>query len=268
MDLHDIWQENKRWILCCLLGLVIYWVGGYVVESVWSDQTVVRAIQRSQSQVQGDQYDQGALKAAKTESEALKAVRGRLAKALVFDPGDDFRLAGKGDPELWWDRRSRAVKEEVMSRADEEGVELAEKALEWPVPTERDEIESTLIGLSLLRQSALRLIDAYRTVLAADAEMAGPLVIESMKVESGRRGATSFIQRRRKSRPGEGLVQEERMRFVFRATEPVIELFLEACRSEDPPLAVAEFKAMMDRRPGDPLKVTGALTAISLSRTQ
>ncbi len=123
MDLHDIWQENKRWILCCLLGLVIYWVGGYVVESVWSDQTVVRAIQRSQSQVQGDQYDQGALKAAKTESEALKAVRGRLAKALVFDPGDDFRLAGKGDPELWWDRRSRAVKEEVMSRADEEGVD-------------------------------------------------------------------------------------------------------------------------------------------------
>ena len=37
MDLHDFWQENKRWILGIALGFLVYLIGGTVIRDAYTD---------------------------------------------------------------------------------------------------------------------------------------------------------------------------------------------------------------------------------------
>ena len=36
MDPHEVWQENKRWILGVVAGLLVYWVGTSIIAGVYS----------------------------------------------------------------------------------------------------------------------------------------------------------------------------------------------------------------------------------------
>ena len=47
MDLHDFWQENKRWILGVVLGLLVYWIGGSVITGMYSKDAVTKKMARS-----------------------------------------------------------------------------------------------------------------------------------------------------------------------------------------------------------------------------
>ena len=58
MDLHDVWQENKRWILGIVLGLLVYWIGDAAIAGMYDSAGAHREIRRQKNQLQDDpKYD-------------------------------------------------------------------------------------------------------------------------------------------------------------------------------------------------------------------
>ena len=68
MDLHDIWQENKRWILGVVAGLLIYWTGSTIIKGIYSTAGVRQQIRTQQRSVNAEPlYTSEALAAAREE---------------------------------------------------------------------------------------------------------------------------------------------------------------------------------------------------------
>ncbi len=267
MDLHDIWQENKRWILGVIAGLLIYWTGSTIVKGIYSTAAVRQQIRNQQRSVQSEPlYTSEALAAARTEQEELEAARGRLDGALEFVPDDEFLLAGKGDPHLHFDVVSRRVRRELVHRADALGVEHSESDVNWKPPV-GEAIQPTLIGLALLEAAGHRLLDAHERVRSANFDALGLVSVEAFDVTAhnvGRRGRST--RGRPRAAASSSSVQEHRVKFKFRADEATTLLFLEACRSQEPHIALgADFLMTPGAAPGGPLTVSGTLLALRLT---
>lgn len=260
MDANELWQENKRWILGVALGAVVFWVASTVIGGVYGTTGASRQIRTARQELAGQAfYTQAALHNAQQEAEQVQASLDELTKAMVFVPGDEFLVAGKGDPDLHFDAVSRRVKRDLLRRADALGVRLLEKDLDWPAPVS-EEIQPTLIGLNLLEQVALRLLDAHERVKGWDAEATGLDSIETLRVVAA--GRTSGSRARRGASE---VVQEEKVSFKVRADEATVKLFLESCASKAPPIALApDFKMTVGPAPGDPLLVSGTMLALRL----
>lgn len=259
MDLNDLWQENKRWILGCALGLVVFWIGWSVIHATFDPGPTLRAIRNLERTVRGGEfYDRAAFQAAREESEMLAEAVQRLREALVFKLDPDFSLEGKGDPDLHWDVMSRRVRGDLVRRADEAGVAFAESDLEWGSYDSLEEFRAALVQLCLVDHAVRRLLAAHERVRAAGVEAPGLVAIESFKLggSRGRRGGSVRVRKQ------EGPVREDRVRFEVRADAATLALFLEACRAQSPPIGVHELRVTPGRRPGDPLTIKGTLTAI------
>lgn len=262
MDLHDIWQENKRWILGVLIGVIVFWIGHSVLQSKYDTGVETRKIAGHRRYVQEEErFTQAALDAARAENESLQSARQKLGAALLFKPTDDFVLEGKGDPSLHFDKVNRDVRSRLLGQADQVGIELAAKDLQWPAAVGPTEIQETLIGLCLMQETMDRLIAAHERVRGASDEALGLVAIESMKI-SGKTGGGRRLPRRRSPSEDSG-VEETALDFRLRADAAVVEQFLEACRSDsERPISVRAFKMQVGRAPGEPVTVQGTLTAV------
>ena len=268
MDLHDIWQENKRWILGVVAGLLVFWTVSTIVKGIYSTAGVRQQIRNQQRSVQSEPlYTAEALAAARNEQEELETARGRLDGAIEFVPPDEFLLAGKGDPHLHFDVVSRRVRRELVSRADALGVEHAEGDVNWKPPV-GEGIQPTLIGLALLEAVGTRLLDAHERVRADDYDSLGLVSVEAFDVVPHNQGPRRGPRGRGRARASgsDRLVREFRVKFKFRADEATTLLFLEACRSQEPHIALgADFSMTPGPAPGGPLTVSGTLIALRLA---
>jgi len=272
LDLHDLWQEHKRWILGVAAGLVLFWIGSSVIGALFDAagaEAKVRALARSAAAQ--PLYDADAKKRAETDRDALKAAELRLRAAEEFHPSDEFLLAGKGEMNIHFNDVSQRVRRQVSDRAQEYGVELQADDVAWTPPIGRAEIESTLIGLCVLEQAALRLLEAGEAVRAQDPDALGLVSIESMRVDK-LTGAKKPGRRARRGMEKDDdrvdvteRIDEYPISFKFRSDIATVQLFLERCRSVDPPLSLrSDFKIQSGREPGDPLTITGKLSAITI----
>lgn len=263
MDLHDIWQENKRWILGVLIGLVVFWIGRSVLQSRYDTTAEERKIAGHRRYVQEEErFTQAALDAARAESEALKSVQEKLGGALLFKPTEDFLLEGKGDPSLHFDKVNRDVRARLLGQADQAGVELAAKDLQWPAAVGPPEIQETLVGLCLMQQTMDRLIAAHERVRNGNDEALGLVAIESMKIAAKTGGGNRV---RKRGQTDDSGVDETALDFRLRADAAVVEQFLEACRNDaERPISVRAFKMQIGSAPGEPITVQGTLTAVQV----
>jgi len=268
MDPHEVWQENKRWILGVVAGLLVYWVGTSIIAGVYSTSSAASQIRRARSSVGSEPlYDRAALSNAREEQQVLTDARGRLDAALVFQPDAEFLLEGKGDPNVHFDVVSRRVVKENVDRADALGVELAAADLDWPSPV-GDEVQPTLIAINVVDLALQRLFSAHAQSRSWDADSLGLVAVESFKVMSGAAGARGLGARRstrRSTVSADDLVLEEKVRFKFRGDETTARLFLESCLAEEPRITLSpDFKMVAGQAPGDPLEVSGTLSALRL----
>jgi len=274
MDYNEIWQENKRWILGVALGAIVFWIGTLVIDGLYSAEPTERLTSKAQRAVRSEDgfYDSSARTAAESEHEELGALRQRLDKTLEFVPLDEFLLAGKGLPDLHFDSVSRRIKRQLVDSADALGVELDDKDLAWKAPEGREQIQSSLISLCLLEQAARRLMKAHEQVRAADPAAIGLAAIDSLRIDDASRRRQRPVPRRRRDQNRIDVadwVSEENVRFKFRADSAVVQLFLELCRRESPVISLApDFKMVPGRAAGDPLVVSGVLSAIRLRDAQ
>lgn len=267
MDPHEIWQENKRWILGVVAGLLVFWVGSTVIGEIYSTTSVSQQIRRAQQSVSSDSFfTREALTAAEEERDALTAERTRLERAVLFEPAPEFLLEGHGDPDAYFDQVSRRVRNQNVDRADKLGIELPERKIDWPSPV-GEEIAPTLIAVNLLDEALDRLFDAHEMVRAWDPESLGLVAIERFKILSGRGGGSGVRAPRRATAKQDSadLILEDQVQFRFSADEATVRLFLEACGSREPRITLTpDFKMTAGRVPGEPLDVTGKISAVRL----
>lgn len=278
MDLNDIWTQNKRWILGVLVGALLFYVAGQIVQSIYDGRAAeAKVIGLTNKLRKQAYYDTKARKQAKETGEVLAQAQQRLEAELEFAPNDRFVLAGKGDADLHFDRVARDVRSELVDKAQQFSVELPASALRWTAPVGREEIERTLLGLDVLHTSLDRLLDAGEEVRSRSAFGAlGLQSVEKFEVthKKGRRSRGRFNRggsRRRKSDDIDvsERVDEYEVAFKFRADAPTVQLFLERCRSQSPAVLLQDgFKFKSGRNSGDPLSVTGRLVGIIVREQQ
>ncbi len=219
MDAHELWQDNKRWILGVVLGVLVFWIAGQVIAGLYGRSAVERRLATAQAALKGQSfYAAPALAAAQREREELDAARARLQAALVFQPGQDFVLESKVTHDLHWDEVNRRVRRALIARAEALGVELPQKNLEWPpTPPTREETQIALVGLSLGEQVATRLLDAHERVREADATALGLVGVDLFQVQPARAAKRPAARKPDEGVDPDSLVQEERVKIKVRA---------------------------------------------------
>ena len=263
MELEDFWQENKRWILGCCIGLVVFVIAQSIIGERYAARwSSVNSIYRTVAAE--PKYKANELRDAQTDAEELDRVFGELWEAMHYQLPDRFDVEGKGDPELYWTSTYTAVRDELFDAAFEANVEFPEDSFSWSAPTEREEIRRALVRVSLVEHMVRQLIAAHESVTDGNFDALGLYSIGEFSGEAGTRQGRPG--RRLSSRPEPAdQVAEERIGFEFEADNATLHEFLENCRSARPRVAVDEIRVERGRRPGDPLRITGALIALSIA---
>ncbi len=267
MDLNDFWQENKKWVLSCVAGLIVFLIAKSVVYNTYVAPVVGKynATRSDYSKIAAEErYLDKNLVEAKKDLAALAAKIAVLRDALHYDLADRFDLNGKGDAELHLATVYAGVRSEVFKSADEEDVEFLEKGFTWSPETEPDRIQRRLIGVSLVQHTVKQLLVAHRAVTKDNFSAIGLRSILDFKVDRNTRTGRRRSRRRDKEVQAIDLVSEVDVQFKFEADNATIHRFLENCRAARPRVIFGALKIVPGRRSGDPLVVTGDVRALSI----
>jgi hypothetical protein len=268
MDLNDFWQENKRWVLLCVAGLLVFLIARSIVDAQFNEparqkRSKANAIYKSLLSKDGGFYLDQHESTARADRDRLGQSLGELRAAMHYALAPRYDLAGKGDAEL---RRATVfdeVRNAVFDRAAEINVEFLEEAFSWQPPTERDLIQRELIGVSVVEHVVGQLVAAHKAVTAADFEALGLRAITSFKMDrpAPRRGPRGPRDQAVKATD---LLSEVAVTFKFEADYRTTHQFLENCRASSPKVILGQLKIVRGRRSGDPLKVEGEIRALTI----
>ena len=94
MDLNDYWQENKRFVLLAIAGLIVFMIGEMFIGAfITSDLKAARSDRDNVRRSLGEsRFLAKDLTAAQLENQALVAAKEQLAAAVAFQPRPEFVL--------------------------------------------------------------------------------------------------------------------------------------------------------------------------------
>jgi hypothetical protein len=268
MDVGSFVQENKRWLLGCATGLVVFFVARSIVGSIYDpgpDRRAARGVvQNAQT---SEVYDRSGLAAAIAEQDELQKARAGLESEIGFRRGAEFSFEGKGlSPDEFLGKVGRERKLAILKAASERDVQVdPNRDLTWPqAPNGLDEIRAALFGLELIDETCSRLFAAHDAVKAKDNQAQG-LTALKVGVEARRSARRAPV---RGQKPGQVDVREfleqERVLFEFRSDEATAMQFLESLRRKDRTLTLEPgFKMTHTGRRADPVVVSGSVVGIA-----
>jgi hypothetical protein len=260
MDVSAFIQENKRWLLGCLLGLVVFFVGRSVVSAMYDPAPVRAQAFAAVSSLPREVYANQTLQALESEAVSLESARRQLEEALAFKQGKTYRLEGQAmAPDQYLGKVGRDLKLRIQVKE--------RRGLSWPSATKTDEIRAVLFGLELLDEATQRLFAAHDAVRAADTQAMGLMSI-SFVIDEQRQGR-NVRRRREEVDPAEGL-QMQQVQFEIEADEQTVMRFLESLRVPGRTLALAG-EGLVWTRPqqvGDPTKVKGRLLGVAFKEEE
>lgn len=267
MDVGAFVQENKRWLIGCAVGGLVYLIGSVVIGSIYDPQPArAKALGLARTAGGLQLYGRDAVTAAGTEAEQLAAEQARLRQEIAFLPDAKYQPQGRDVAEYLF-QVGRELKQKVLDQAGEREVQLGDKDLMWDVPTSVDEIRGVLFGLDLIDTACQRLFAAHDAVRAKDPEAMGLRAVQ-MKLESRRRQRVPV----RSARPGDvdlnDLVVQESVSFTFQSDAPTWIAFLESCRKEGQTLAIGSWVAQGPARAGEPCTIKGTLSGLAFKETK
>lgn len=260
MDVGAFVAENKRWLIGCAIGGLVWLIASSVINSMY-DPTAIATSPKKLGAPTTPVYDQNGLQAAQQEGEKLAAERQRLQSELAFVVAEKYRRwNGPADQYLYV--VGRDLEQGILQRANERDVQVSEANIDWEVPTGVDDIRLVLFGLDLIDEIQARLFAANDAAENAEPEALGLTAILSLKLEPRRnqRGA------RRPAREGEvdidDLLEQQRVLVQFQSDEPTLAGFLEALRKPNRTLVVDAWQVIEPTRPGEPCTVKATLAGI------
>lgn len=264
MDPHEIWQENKRWIVGILLGVVLFFIADTIIGSVYGSTSITRQAKSAASRVSSEpMFDREGLSKLQAEAETLGKLEQELIAAVAFAPRPRFDLKGKGLFHLHFDEVSRDVRARLLAGADRVGADLAAKDVVWPTPTTPEETQAVLHALDLLDDAMARVFTVAQQVRDARPDAQGLAAIDEIRVEGEKRGSSS--RGRRRGNDASDRLREQRVTFRLRADADTVTKVLESFKTGPRPIPLGGLHARLDsKRPGDPLQVSGVLVAIQV----
>ncbi len=263
MDPHEIWQENKRWIVGILLGVVLFFIADTIIGSVYGSTSVVRQTRSLVTRINSEpMYDREGLSKLQAEADALGKLEQELMAAVAFTPRPRFDLKGKGLFHLHFDEVSREVRARLLASADRVGADLAAKDILWPTPTTPDDTQAVLHALDLLDDAMARVFTVAQQVRDAESQAQGLVSIDEIRVEAEKRVAS---RGRRRVADASDRIREQRISFRLRADADTITRVLESFKAGPRPVPLGGLHVRLDsKRPGDPLQVSGVLVAVQV----
>jgi hypothetical protein len=270
MDIGAFVQENRKWLIGCGIGGLVFWIACITIRSVYDATSITSQMAQLRKSNQSDGvYDRTVLDAAKAESEQLAAEKLRLQQELAFQPSDKYKPDGKGvAPGEYLYIAGNKLKQGIIAAAADRDVTVVEKDVSWPVPTSVDEIRSVLFGLELLDELSQRLFAAHDAVRQKDPEAMGLRAVLSLKAEA-RTGQRASL---RSNRPGEVVVSDhlvqEKVSFKFQADAATAAAFLETWRRPGRTLVLDTLQLQQPPdKVSDPVTINGTLFGIAFKET-
>ena len=266
MDLNDIWQEHKTWIIGCFAGLVAFLVGNAVVSSRYDTSGLESRISSARSRLMKTKwYGRAEGSAARADQEALDVELAKVEAKAYFRMRPDYDLAGKDGPTRHYLRQTSAVRKSVIDAMDGADVDFAARQLGLPVnsPVDRQETQLHLVGLDLIEDALTRLLVTSERVREQEPEAVGLRSIEKISIQVRKRkrpSGTGFARRRKQT---VDLGQRVGVSIRFRVDGTTLERFLEAMTGGDRALLLEDIDARTI--PGEPLDVRCKFLALLTS---
>jgi len=268
MDIGAFCQENRKWLIGCAVGFVVFLIAEQVVGSVYDPAAPGASVRSLMQRNQGPKFTADVVGELQEERDALVAERSRLQQMLAFERSPQFRLQPGVAADEYLFEVGRTLKQGLLDEANARGIDVGEKEVAWSVPTGVDEIGNVLFGLELLDETARRLLAAHDAVLAEDENAIGLRAILQLRTETEKAG------RRRQRRGSQGgvdlrdLLTQERLQFKFEADAATTLRFFEACRQPGRTLVIEGVKMIQPERLTDPVTVSGSLLGVAFKEEQ
>jgi hypothetical protein len=252
MDVGAFVQENKRWLVGCAIGAVVWMIASSVIDSIYDYRVSTPKGALSEA------YGQAELDAAQSENEQLDAELQRLKRELAFVVAPKYsQWAGPVDQHVFL--RGRDLKRAVVDAASDRDVVVEESRVAWEPDADHNAV---LFGLDMMDEIQQRLFAAHDHQKQLDEDAMGLVEIDSIKLESTR----STRSRVRSNRGGIDIadwVAQQSVTLQFQADEPTLATFLESCRADNRTLVLDRLDITKPTRPGDPSIVKATLSGIS-----
>lgn len=156
MNFDDYWQENKRFVLTVLGGLIVFWIGNMMIDSfIGSDLRSKQASRVSlQRKLREERFLPRDLATARSQNEELVAARDELSGALAWSARPEFRLdPSRGSAGNQYFATAQRVRDDLLRRAGRRNVRIDQDlGLPALAPTRDDEIERHLEALDLVER--------------------------------------------------------------------------------------------------------------------
>ena len=262
MDAGAFMQENKRWLIGCGIGALVWLIGGMVVDAVFNTANAAKS-PKQLGAPSTKVYDQAALQAARQEGEQLTAALQQLRLGNGFVQSDKYLLANHGKPDEYQYQIGRELRKAIATAADDREVQVTESGIAWEVSPNPDDIKSVLFGLELLDEVQQRLFAAHDAVRKASEDVPGLRAILALKVDA-RRGSRTPVRALRPGEvdPREAFVQEQ-VSFQFQASEAVALGFLESCLKPGRTLIIDGWQMLKPQKLGDPCTIKATAFGIA-----
>jgi hypothetical protein len=269
MDLSDIWQEHKNWILGILAGVVLFFVGSSLISSQFDLSTAQAQARRATAQVtRGEFFQAKDQTAARRSVSAIEERLDALRALSYFVPRKEYLLEGKGDYSTHYLATSSDASQRMRRAMNTANVDLLANNLGLPAssPTQRGEVQRYLLGLDLVTDALDRLLAASDEVLRELPGQHGLRTIERLQIQKPPRAARNRYRGKDFVELGDKVLA----RIEFRADSVTLERWLERLRARPGQSGPGARPILLDsiqvqdvgRESGEPLEVKVDLMAL------
>lgn len=162
MDLNDLWQNHKRFILGVSGGLLAFLIGTVVVDSTWDVQTARAGIQKRRSEIgRIETPNANDVSALGGEVEKLTERLDGLMKSMNYETRSEYVLPQNESPDLFYNRRRDEAAEKLIGSARRQNI-FVKPTLGLPefTPSGSEAIQRALRGLDLVDRVITAAIEA------------------------------------------------------------------------------------------------------------
>jgi hypothetical protein len=242
MDLTNIWQEHRTFILLVMAGLLVFFVGQGVISSVYGIDETKRTVDRHFRNLQRAEYPSTSqLDEARDLNEALTEEYEASLKKINFVPDPKYLLSKDEKPDIQYDRLFNEARDTLVEGAKTLNITVDEN-LGMPElsPTRPAEIQRALIALDIVT----------RVVLLAVESQIGVIDTIDMVPETGRR-KQSFMR-------------EQRVKFKMQGKASAMAEFLRRFTLQDNFLGIEEAEFDMADSDGNQIKAAFTVSALTI----
>ncbi len=265
MDLNDLWQEHKRFILGVATGAVLFFVAYSWISAEFDTTSLERSIRSYRASLSGTRrFGRKALQVLDKRVRELLARLERDKSLVEFRIRPEFDVSKKTYPERDYARLAAKVQEEIRNECELNNVTLdprkgaARVGLPPSSPLDKESIQRTLLGLDLAERTLKLWLDAGREVMGLPGRRAlGLISIDRVAIDIGS-GAGFRRRALRKQGPELDVV---RVRVRLTCGSYTVRRFLEKSQAGASPLQVESFKVSSPAKGGSALTVDAVFLA-------